>query len=137
LRAYELCSRSSHQTTSAFQISTFVLKCKKAKWDLREADRLRRRSPLLAELEKKLVRDKDADVDLLRKEVEAGEIGAVTFEEEAESLEATARETINDLRNTFAVGDPEYLTVRVSDQHDSLRQELSAANVYTRKYLST
>jgi hypothetical protein len=69
---------------------------------------------LLAELERKLTRDKDKEVAVLRKGLETGDVGMVTFEEETASLEAATRESINDLRNAFAVADPQYLTPRVS-----------------------
>jgi STIP1 family protein 1 len=114
LRAYEICSVSSHQTSSAFPISTFVLKCKKAKWDLREQDRLRRRNPLLGELERKLIQDKDAEIALLHQRASNGEIGNVTLMEESESIESACSESVNDLRNVFAIADPDNLTPRVS-----------------------
>ena len=37
--AYELCTASTQQTSNAATISALVLKCKKAKWDIRERER--------------------------------------------------------------------------------------------------
>ncbi len=92
----------------------FVLKCKKAKWDMREADRLRRKSPLLGQLERKLLGDLEAELASLRRRAESGEIGRVAFKEESDAIEATTTESVNDLRNVFALWDPDNLSVRVS-----------------------
>jgi STIP1 homology and U-box containing protein 1 len=113
LRAYELCHRSSQQTASAFPISAFVVKCKKAKWDLRERDRLRRRDELLADLVQKLETERKMELDGLSYRAAKGEIGDVTHQEESAAVDESYVEKINELRNVFAIAHPDNLSIRV------------------------
>jgi STIP1 family protein 1 len=112
--AYELCSKSVHQTSSAFAISAFVLKCKKAKWDLRQRERLIRRKELLGELEEKLIQDRNREYNNIQERLERNELGSVAFTEERDAAELNHTKRINELRNAFAISDPEHLDKRVS-----------------------
>jgi len=115
LMAYELCSKSVHQTSSAFAISGFVVKCKKAKWDRRERERLWRRSDLLAELEEKLLVDRDRELASIQSRNTSGEIGSVAAQEETTQVEESTSRRINELRNAFAMSDPRHLEKRVRE----------------------
>jgi STIP1 homology and U-box containing protein 1 len=113
LRAYELCAKSTAQTSNAQTIAALVLKCKKAKWEVRERERLRRRNDLLRELEEILERDMKKDVEDIKDRVDRGEMGPIEAKEETEELERTQQNKINDLRSAFAISDPNNLTKRV------------------------
>jgi STIP1 homology and U-box containing protein 1 len=112
LMAYDICSKSVHQTSSAFQISTFVLKCKKAKWDLRERDRIRLRNELLGELEAKLVQDRNTELNSISQRSQSGELGEIAVQEETALVEETTNRKINELRNAFAISNPLQLEKR-------------------------
>ena len=116
LTAYDLCSRSVHQTSSAFAISTFVLKCKKAKWELRERDRIWRRSELLKDLETKLVQDKYAELESIQERARAGELGQIAVQEESDAVEESSRLKVEELRNAFAISHPDSLQKRVHSE---------------------
>jgi STIP1 family protein 1 len=115
--AYEYCSKSVQQTSSAFAISGFVLKCKKAKWDLRESDRLRRRSELLNELEVRLAQGKDEEIASITARAASGELGQVAVKEETDAAEESLHKKLEELRNAFAISNPASLTRRVSTYH--------------------
>jgi hypothetical protein len=70
--AYELCTTSAQQTSNAATISALVLKCKKAKWDIRERERVRRRADLLSELEAMLETQYKKDMDDIDSRMETG-----------------------------------------------------------------
>jgi len=114
LTAYELCSKSPQQTSSAFAIASFVLRCKRAKWDLRERDRIHRRHELLGELETKLDDDRKRDLATIEARRARGEIGTVTAEEESKAAGDIFEIKVNELRNSFAISDPQHLEKRVS-----------------------
>jgi STIP1 family protein 1 len=119
LTAYDLCSRSVHQTSSAFAISTFVLKCKKAKWELRERDRIWRRSELLKDLEAKLVQDKNNELESIQERARAGELGQIAVQEESDAVDESSRLKVEELRNAFAISHPDTLQKRVRDRNSS------------------
>ncbi|KAJ9635933.1 hypothetical protein H2201_000069 [Coniosporium apollinis] len=112
LTAYEMCVNSKGQTSSAATISQVVLKCKKAKWEARERERLRKQSALLGELEDSLERSKKADLADLDERASRGEIGAVAAEEERAAIIDTANRKIEELRSTFALADPKNIGKR-------------------------
>jgi STIP1 family protein 1 len=89
-----------------------VLKCKKAKWDLRERDRLRRRSDLLKHLEIKLEADQQIELDEIESRVRTGELGDVGALEEATAVRQSWQTKIHDLRTAFAISDPTNLEQR-------------------------
>jgi hypothetical protein len=119
--AYEYCSKSVQQTSSAFAISGFVLKCKKAKWDLRESDRLRRKSELLGELEMRLAQGKAEELASITARAASGELGEVAVKEETDAAEELLRKKLEELRNAFAISNPSNLTKRVSTHQEPWR----------------
>lgn len=110
--AYELCTRSKQATSSAQTITALVLRCKKAKYDVRERERLRRRCELLGELTDKLETDKKRELDDLEERVASGEIGKVGAAEERAEIEKTAADKIGHLQTAFMISDPAELTKR-------------------------
>ena len=112
LMAYELCSSSAQQTSNAATISALVLKCKKAKWDIRERERIRRRNDLLADLEIKLEEQYKKDVFDIDEKVANGEMGMVEAQEEKADRKVEWENKVNDLRTAFALSDPEHLQKR-------------------------
>ncbi|KAF2188586.1 U-box-domain-containing protein [Zopfia rhizophila CBS 207.26] len=112
LMAYELCSRSSQQTSNAATISALVLKCKKAKWEIRERDRIRRRHALLADLEIKLEEEYKKDVFDIDERIQNGEIGQVEAQEEKAERKGEWERKVKDLRTAFALSDPENMKIR-------------------------
>lgn len=112
--AYDFCTSSAHLTSSAFAIATFVLKCKKAKWDLRERERLHRRSELLAEVEGGLVARAKAELEELDERLRRGEIGTVEAREEREVIEQAGEDKVREIRSIFAIAEPGGLEKRVS-----------------------
>jgi len=117
IMAYDICARSKTQTSNAFSIAQFVLKCKKAKWDLRERDRLRRRSELLKDLETKLEADQQVELDEIQTRVQAGELGDVGAMEESDAVKQAWQTKIHDLRTAFAISDPANLEKREVPEH--------------------
>src|SRR5579871_4401594 len=112
MRAYELCSNSPAQTSSAFHISAFVLKCKRAKWELRERERLRGRSHLLRELEEALDASRDKELRDIEGKLNTGEMGQVAASEEREAVEKEHFTKIKELRTIFANADPSNMARR-------------------------
>lgn len=106
LTAYEMCVNSKGQTSSAATISQVVLKSKKAKWEARERERLRKQSALLGELEDSLERSKKADLADIDERASRGEMGAVAAEEERAAVVEAAKRKVEELRSTFALADP-------------------------------
>lgn len=107
-----MCVNSSQQTSNAATISALVTRCKKAKWDIRERDRIRRRKGLLAELETSLETQHKADMDGIDARLEAGEIGRVEAMEEKQDIRTEFEQKRDDLRTAFALSDPENLEIR-------------------------
>ena len=112
MRAYEMCCNSPAQTSSAFHISAFVLKCKRAKWELRERERLRGRSHLLRELEEALDTSRDKELRDIESKLQTGEMGEVAASEEEEAIEKEHLAKIKELRTIFANADPNNMTKR-------------------------
>lgn len=117
MRAYELCVSNPGQTSSAFQISGFVLKCKRAKWELRERDRLRRRSGLLRELEEALDKGRERDLWDIQRRLKSTEIGEVGAREETDAVEEEYTMKVKELRTIFANADPNTMTKREVPDH--------------------
>lgn len=112
LMAYDLCSRSAQQTSNAATISALVLKAKKAKWEIRERERIRRRGDLLADLEAHLEVAYKKEQDEIQARVEAGEIGHVQGQEDKEACRVEWEKKRDDLRTAFALSSPEMLQKR-------------------------
>jgi STIP1 family protein 1 len=117
ITAYDICARSKTQTSNAFSIAQFVLKCKKAKWDLRERDRLRRRSQLLKDLETRLEADQQEELNEIQSRVQTGELGDVGAMEESSAVKQSWQTKIHDLRTAFAISDPTNLEQREVPEH--------------------
>jgi STIP1 family protein 1 len=112
LRAYELCTTSSQQTSNAATISALVLRCKKAKWDIRERERIRRRKDLLADLEGTLETLYKKEAQEIEARIETGELGRVEGQEEKSERQREWEKKRDDLRTAFALSDPENLGKR-------------------------
>jgi len=112
MRAYELCVSNPGQTSSAFAISGFVLRCKKAKWELRERDRLRRRSILLRDLEEALDATKSRELNDIQLRLDHGELGQVGAAEETAQIEEDHTAQVKELRTIFANADPQNMAQR-------------------------
>lgn len=117
LMAYELCSTSAQQTSNAATISALVVKCKKAKWDIRERERIRRRGDLLSELEASLETQFKRDTDEIEARIEGGEVGRVEGLEEKEERKGEFEKKRDDLRTAFAISDPEHQQKREIPDH--------------------
>lgn len=110
--AYELCTKSAQQTNNAATISALVLKCKKAKWDIRERDRIRRRADLLADLESKLEEEYKKAIFEIEERTASGEVGTIESQEERAEKKDEWERKVQDLRTAFALSDPVNLQKR-------------------------
>lgn len=106
--AYELCTNSAQVTSNAATISALVLKCKKAKWDIRERERIRRRGDLLADLEQSLETAFKKDTDDVEARIESGELSRVEGQEEKQERKIEFEKKRDDLRTAFAISDPDH-----------------------------
>lgn len=86
--------------------SAFVLKCKKAKFAVRDRDRLRRQGDLRAELEDVFEAQKQRDLDEVSRQLERIELGQVEATERHHDIEVTFDKKLADLRVLFAAADP-------------------------------
>lgn len=112
LMAYELCTKSSQQTNNAATISALVLRCKKAKWDIRERERIRRRADLLADLEAKLEAEYKKEVFDIEERIASGETGTIEGQEHKAEKKDEWDKKVADLRTAFALSDPQNLQKR-------------------------
>jgi STIP1 homology and U-box containing protein 1 len=106
--AYELCTTSAQQTSNAATISALVLKCKKAKWDIRERERIRRRGDLLSELEAMLETAFKKDMDDIEARIESAEVSRSDGQEEKADRKTEFEKKRDDLRTAFAISDPDH-----------------------------
>jgi len=83
-----------------------VLKCKKAKFSLRDRDRERRQGGLRAEFEDTLERNKQRDLDEVSRELQAGNMGQVEAYERNQEILAHFESKVGELRSVFALADP-------------------------------
>jgi chromatin segregation and condensation protein Rec8/ScpA/Scc1 (kleisin family) len=86
--------------------SSFVLKCKKAKFSLRDRDRERRQGGLRAEFEDTLERNKQQDLDEVSRELQMGTMGQVEAYERNQEILAHFESKVGELRSVFALADP-------------------------------
>jgi STIP1 family protein 1 len=107
LRAYELCASAAQQTSNAATICALVLKCKKAKWDIRERERIRRRGDLMSDLESMLETTFKKDTDDIEARIESSQVNRSEGQEEKEERRQEFERKRNDLRTAFAISDPE------------------------------
>ena len=131
--AYEMCTRSTQLTSNAATISALVLKCKQAKWNIRERDRIRRRKDLLAELEVKLEEDYKQQMFEVDERQSKGEIGQVTADEERAELKQVWERKVGDLRTAFALSDPSNMAKREVPDYliDGITFEIMHDRTYT------
>lgn len=111
MTAYEECLKTNNSSTK--NVSGLVLQAKMEKWEVKERDRIRRRSALLAELEDGLRKVAQYEIHNLRSRLMKGEIGNSQAIEEKGEIEEGSRKKIEELRNVFATADPENLQKRV------------------------
>ena len=111
LTAYHLCLKANNPSASS--ISELVLKAKKQKWEAKERDRLRRRSNLLRELEDKLEESAELERLNLQTLTKEGELSKSQGFEEKLEVEHSLAQKLEELRNTFAIADPEHMARRV------------------------
>jgi STIP1 family protein 1 len=107
LRAYELCASAAQQTSNAATICALVLKCKKAKWDIRERERIRRRGDLMSDLESMLETTFKKDTDDIEARIESSLVNRSEGQEEKEERRQEFERKRDDLRTAFAISDPE------------------------------
>ncbi|KAF1987395.1 U-box-domain-containing protein [Aulographum hederae CBS 113979] len=112
LTAYQTCVSTPAQTNNAFTIAGVVLKCKKAKWELRQKHRLHRRNELLREFEEKIELDTKKELDDIEVQASSGQMGKVEAEEERAYHKETAHKKVQELRSIFAIADPKGMEKR-------------------------
>ncbi|MCJ1486688.1 hypothetical protein MMC06_006866 [Schaereria dolodes] len=110
LTAYDLCLQSN--SSSASNISSIILQAKKEKWEVRERERIRRRSELLRELEDDLERKAELEFEELRTRMDLGGLGETEASEEKSEIEFTNARKIQELKSVFAIADPKYMQKR-------------------------
>ena len=112
LTAYDICIRT--HDSSATNISNLILQAKKEKWEVKERDRLRRRSDLLKELEDSLSKAADAQTREIDQKMKYLELDPAEAQEEKAEIQVSLRRKTDELRSTFAIADPTNMTRRVS-----------------------
>lgn len=86
--------------------SAFVLKCKKAKFAVRDRERLRRRGDLRAELEETLETQKQRELDVVSAQLERRELGQIEASERVQEIVGDFDRKVNELRAVFIAADP-------------------------------
>lgn len=97
--------------------SAFVLKCKKAKFAVRDRERLRRQGDLRAELEDGLERTKQRELDEVSRALERRRLGQIEASERNEEILAGFERKRDELRSVFALADPVHSTPREIPDH--------------------
>ena len=88
-------------------IVALVIRCRKAKFETRQRESQKRRGDLLAELEETIDLKKREDLSLVERQLQSGEIGPVAGEEARTEIIDQAAKKVDDLKNVFAIADPE------------------------------
>lgn len=86
--------------------SAFVLKCKKAKFAVRDRERLRRQGDLRAEFENTLELNKQRDLDEVSRDLQAGDLGQVEAYERNQEILTNFENKRAELLTVFALADP-------------------------------
>ena len=86
--------------------SAFVLKCKKAKFAVRDRERLRRQGELRAELEETFEANKQRELDDVSRQLENQELRPVEAADRNQEILWNFDNKIADLRSFFAAADP-------------------------------
>ena len=111
LTAYDLCLAANSTSTAA--VAALVLQAKKQKWEVKERDRLRRRSDLLRELEETIARRAAIELDAIDSRHEMRELIDSEAREEREEIQVSMRKKIEEVRSIFAIADPANFQKRV------------------------
>ena len=111
MTAYEICLRT--HDSSASNISNLILQAKKEKWEVKERERIRRRSDLLRELEDSLMRNADVQRHHVDQRIKHSELDPSEGREEKEEITEATRRKMEEVRNSFAISDPANLARRV------------------------
>ncbi|MCJ1230241.1 hypothetical protein MMC12_006913 [Toensbergia leucococca] len=110
LMAYDICINSNDSSTT--KVSDLVLQAKKEKWEVRERERLRRRSHLLRELEDGLAATAVLEAEEVEKRVRGGQLSASGGQEEKAEIQTSMQKKTQELQNIFAITDPEHMQRR-------------------------
>lgn len=86
--------------------STFVLKCKKAKFSFRDRERLRRQGDMRAELEDILEARKQGELDTISRQLHSGQLGQVEASERSDEVRNNFASKVATLRSVFESADP-------------------------------
>jgi STIP1 family protein 1 len=103
--------------------------------DIRERDRLRRRSELLAQLEQKLEQDRNNELSEVQARLHAKELGEIGAKEERDSIHENHETKIAELRSIFAIADPAHMDKREVPDYliDSISFEIMHDPVVTKQ----
>lgn len=112
LTAYEFCIRSGN--ASASSISALILKAKKAKWEARERERLRRQNELLKELEDRLEYGRLEERRAIESDVHSGRMDWTQRADEIDIVEESYKRKIEELHSIFAAAHPSLMAKRVN-----------------------
>ena len=97
--------------------SSFVLRCKKAKFTARDRERLRRQGDLRAELEETLETNKKRELDDVSHQLESGVFAQVEATERNAEIQSNFEHKVAELRALFAAVDPEHYKPREIPDH--------------------
>jgi STIP1 family protein 1 len=102
--------------------------------DVRERDRLRRRSELLEQLETKIEQDRNNELSEVESRLRNNEIGDIGAKEEKESIAEACSTKISELRSIFAIADPTHMEKREVPDYliDSISFEIMHDPVVTK-----
>lgn len=98
---------------NAEPLSKTILRAKQAIWAAKETARLRTRDATLRQVEELLEADMNKELEQLRQQFEAGQIGAVGYAEDQRLLREETQKKINDVREVFAAAKGDDLKERV------------------------
>lgn len=102
------------QNAQTENLSRIVLRAKQQLWAARETARLREMDETLKSVEVLIEAELQRGLEELKRQLEAGEIGAVGFAEDQSALRADAEKKVKDLREAFRVASKGEVAERVS-----------------------
>lgn len=105
LHPRSVAAKISPQDLQTF--SAFVLKCKKAKFAVRDRDRLTRQGNFRAELEEGLEARRRIELDEVSQQLNNSSLGPVEAQERNQEIQTNFDMKIADLRAVFAAADPQ------------------------------
>ncbi|KAI9662932.1 MAG: hypothetical protein M1821_007979 [Bathelium mastoideum] len=95
------------RSTSTNSAAELVTACKKAKFEAKERERLRARGALRVQLEDKLQQDLDDELREINRRLGIGEMPGHDAEQERKWAREAWKKSVDELRSTFALADPE------------------------------